>query len=205
MAANMFEKAKATTPAKTTGKGKAAKPQFEIDALRDYAALKNAQKQIDAALETLKEEVNEQALEIFLNSQDPKSFQGVDGDTTASLQLRRRTSRSTLSDAERELLEAHNIDTVKTEDSRFYIDRRYSDDGELLAKVAAALEGIVPEDFFGHTGDKYVVGTDALSQALKVADEDTRRSVVKVVGTQAARTNFGGSNEEALAIISKLL
>lgn len=203
--ANMFEKAKATQPAKTSGKGKAAKPQFDIDSLREYAALKNAQKQIDAALETLKEEVNDQALEIFLNSQDPKSFQGVDGDTSASLQLRRRTSRSTLSDAERELLDAHDIDVVKTEDSRFYIDRRYSDDAELLGKVSAALEGIVPEDFFGHTGDKYVVGTDALSQALKVADEDTRRSVVKVVGTQAARTNFGGSNEEALAIISKLL
>jgi hypothetical protein len=201
----MFEAAKAKQPTKKSGKGKAAKPQFDIAALEEYAALKNASKQIEAALETLKEEVNEQAMDIFLNSQDPKSFQGVDGNTTASLQLRRRTSRSVLSEAEQELLDAHNIDTVKTEDSRFYIDRRYSDDQDLLAKVAAALEGVVPEDFFGHTGDKYVVGTDALSQALKVEDEDDRRSVVKVVGTQAARTNFGGSNEEALSYIAKLL
>lgn len=205
MAKNMFDKAKATAPAKTAGKGKAAKAVFDITSLREYAALKNAQKQIDAALETLKEEVNEQALEIFLNSQDPKSFQGVDRDTTASLQLRRRSSRSTLSDAERELLEGNGVSIKKTEDSRFYISRSYSDNHELLAKVSEALDGIVPDDFIGHTGDKYIVDTDALVQALKIADVDTRRDVVNVVGTQAARANFGGSNEEALNILRDVI
>lgn len=203
--ANMFEAAKAKTPAKSTGKGKATKPQFDITSLREYAALKNAQKQIAAALETLKEEVNDQALDLFLNKMDPASFQGVDGDTTASLQLRRRSSRSVLSEAETDLLNAHEIEMVKTEDSRFYIDRRYSDDQELLGKVATALEGVVPEDFIGHTGDKYIVGKDALSQALKIADENDRRSVAKVVGTQAARCNFGGSNEEALRILQDVI
>ena len=202
---NMFTAAKAKTPAKTTGKGKATKPQFDIESLREYSALKNAQKQIDAALETLKEEVNDQALEIFLNSQNKASFQGVEGDTTASLQLRKRTSRSVLSEAEQELLAAHDVGIKKTEDSRFYISRNYSDNAELLEKVSAALEGIVPEDFFGHTGDKYVVGDDALNEALKIADEDKRRDVVKVVGTQAARCNFGGSNEEALAILQDVI
>lgn len=204
-ATNMFTKAKATTPAKTVGKGKSAKPQFDIESLREYAALKNASKQIDAALEVLKEEVNEQALEIFLNSQSKESFQGIEGDTTASLQMRRRSSRSILSDAEQELLVQHDIDTVKTEDSRFYISRDYSDDSEMLAKVAAALEGIVPEDFFGHTGDKYIAGPECLVQALKIADENDRRNLVKVVGTQATRANFGGSNEEALAVLKDVI
>ena len=203
--ANMFDKAKAATPAKTTGKGSKTKPQFDIESLREYAALANAKKQIEAALETLKEDVQDEALEIFLNAKDPKAFQGVDRDTTASMQLRKRSSRSVLSDAELELLNKHGIDTVKTEDSRFYIDRRYSDNQELLGKVAAALEGIVPEDFFGHTGDKYVVGGDALSQALKVDDIDDRRTVVKVVGTQAVRPNFGGTNEEALDILREVM
>lgn len=202
--ANMFEAAKAKQPTKKAP-GKNAKPQFDVESLREYAALKNAQKQIDAALETLKEEVNDQALEIFLNKQNKDSFQGVEGDTTASLQLRKRTSRSSLSEAEQELLDAHGVDTKKTEDSRFYIDRRYSDNAELLGEVATALEGIVPDDFFGHTGDKYVVGDDALSQALSIADENTRRDVIKVVGTQAARCNFGGSNEEALDILRDVI
>jgi hypothetical protein len=34
MAANMFEKAKEAQPTKTVGKGKSAKPQFDIDSLR---------------------------------------------------------------------------------------------------------------------------------------------------------------------------
>lgn len=202
---NMFTAAKEKTPTKTVGKGKATKPQFDIDSLREYAALKNAAKQIDTVLETLKEEVNDQALDIFLNSQNKASFQGVDGDTTASLQLRKASSRSTLSEASQELLAANDVDTVKTEDSRFYIDRKYSDNAELLEKVAAALEGVVPEDFFGHTGDKYIVGPNALEQALKIEDEDARRSVTKVVGTQATRANFGGSNEEALNILRDVL
>ncbi len=202
---NMFAAAKEKQPAKTTGKGKATKPQFNIDSLREYAALKNAAKQIDTALETLKEEVNEQAFEIFLNSQNKASFQGIEEDTTASLQLRKRTSRSTLTEAEQALLESHGVSIKKTEDSRFYINGRYSDDMELLGKVSDALEGIVPEDFLGHTGDKYVVGDDSLNEALRIDDEDARRDVTKVVSTQAARCNFGGSNEEALRILNDVI
>jgi hypothetical protein len=94
---------------------------------------------------------------------------------------------------------------VKTEDSRFYISRDYSDNPELLEKVSAALDGIVPDDFFGHTGDKYIAGPECLNQALKIADEDARRNVVKVVGTQATRANFGGSNEEALNVLREVI
>ena len=205
MSNNMFTAAKEKQPAKTTGKGKATKPQFDVESLHQYAALKNAAKQIDTALETLKEEVNEQAFDIFLNSQSKDSFQGIEGDTSASLQLRKRTSRSLLTEAEQALLESHDISMKKTEDSRFYIARDYSDNAELLEKVSAALEGIVPEDFFGHTGDKYVVGDDAINEALRIEDEDNRRDVTKVVSTQAARCNFGGSNQEALDILREVI
>jgi hypothetical protein len=202
--ANLFDKAKKATPA-STGKRKNTKPQFDIESLRDYAALKNAAKQIDAALELLKEEVNEQAFNLFMERRDASSFNGVDGDTTASLQLRRRTSRSVLSESEMNILESHNIDIEKTEDSRFYIDRRYSDNADLLGQVSEALNGIVPDDFFGHTGDKYVVGGEALSQTMKIDDDSDRAVVAKIVGTQAARTKFGGSNEEALDILREVI
>jgi len=202
--ANLFDKAKKATPA-STGKKKSTKPEYGVDSLRDYAALKNAQKQIEAALELLKEEVNEQAFAIFMDRRDPASFNGVDGDTNASLQLRRRTSRSVLSESEMAVLEQHHIDIMKTEDSRFYIDRRYSDDSEILGKVSEALDGIVPDDFFGHTGDKFVVGGEALSQTMKIDDDSDRAVVAKIVGTQAARTKFGGSNEEALEILREVI
>lgn len=204
MAANLFEKAKAAQPAKPKAKGK-VKPEINVEDLRLYAALNAAQKTIETLVESLKESVNSQALEAFLNSQKKDSINGVDGDTNASLQLRKRTSRSVLSDQEQAVLAELGIDIEKSADSRFYINNRYAEDMDLLGKVSAALEGIVPDDFLGHTGDKYVVGDKAVVQALELDDVDTRRDVLKIVATQAARTKFGGTHEEMLQILDEVL
>ncbi len=203
---NLFEAAaaKVGTVDAPKGKGK-SKPEIDVEGLRHYAALKNAQKQIDAALETLKEDVNGAAIDYFLNAQRKDSIQGVDGDTTASLQLRKRTSRSILSDQEYLVLNDLGIDTDQATDARFYIDNKYAEDTELLGKVSAALEGIVPTDFLGATAPKYVVSGNAVDQALKIEDESMRETIVDMVTTQAARCKFGGSNEEALNILRDVL
>ncbi len=206
VASNLFEQAaaKVGTEAPAKGKGK-AKHQINIDGLREYAALKNAQKQIEAALETLKEDVNGAALDYFLNSQRSDSINGIEGDTTASLQLRKRSTRSVLSDQEALVLNELNVDILHDADARFYINNDYSEDAELLGKVSAALDGIVPADFLKATQAKYVVGPKAVGQALDIEDEDTRATVVDMVTTQAARCKFGGSNEEALNILRDVL
>ena len=116
MAANMFEKAKTTEIAKPKSKGK-AKPQIAVEDLRMYAALKAAQKTIETMVDTLKESVNEVGMEAFLNAGRSDSIQGVDGDTTASLQLRKRTSRSALSDQEVKVLEDVGVAYAKSADS----------------------------------------------------------------------------------------
>lgn len=203
---NLFEAAaeKVGTVDAPKGKGK-SKPEIDVEGLRQYAALKNAQKQIEAALETLKEDVNGEAMEYFLNAGRKDSIQGVDGDTTASLQLRKRTSRSILSDQEYSVLSDLGIDTDLATDARFYINNAYAEDTKLLGKVSAALEGIVPADFLGATAPKYVVSGNAVDQALKIEDETTRETVVDMVTTQAARCKFGGSNEEALNILREVL
>jgi len=203
---NLFEAAaeKVGTVDAPRGKGK-AKPEINVEGLRHYAALKNAQKQIDAALETLKEDVNGAALDYFLHAGRKDSIQGIEGDTTASLQLRKRTTRSVLSDQEYSVLSDLGIDTDLATDARFYIDNKYAEDTELLGKVSAALEGIVPADFLGATSPKYVVSGNAVDQALKIEDESMRETVVEMVTTQAARCKFGGSNEEALNILREVL
>ena len=204
MAANLFEKAKAAQPTKPKAKGK-AKPEINVEDLRMYAALNAAQKTIATLVDSLKESVNDQALEAFLASQKKDSINGVDGDTNASLQLRKRTSRSVLSDHEQTVLAELGIDISKSADSRFYISNKYAEDTELLGKVSDALDGIVPDDFLGHTGDKYVVGDKAVIQALEIDDANTRRDVLKMVATQAARTKFGGSHDEMLEILDEVL
>ncbi len=204
MANNLFAAAKGETKKAPAKKGK-VKPQIEVADLHQFAALTAAAKAIESHLETLKESVNEEAFEAYLRRQNKETLEGIDGDTTASLQLKKRTSRSTLSEAEIATLEALGVETQKSADSKFYINGDYAEDGDLLQKVSDALEGIVPEDFFGHTGDKFVVGDNALVQALEIKDESDRRVATKIVSTQAARCKFGGTPEEMLEILSEVM
>lgn len=201
---NMFEKAIVTETVKPKAKGK-AKPQIDVKDLHMYAALKAAEKAIGTMVETLQEDVNGIALEAFIASGRSDSIQGIDGDTTASLQLRKRTSRSVLSEQEVLVLDELNISSEKSADSRFYINNKYAEDGKLLEKVAAALEGIVPEDFIGHTGERFVTTADSVREAFANCDETNLRDVLKIVTTQAARTKFGGSHDDMLAILDGVL
>lgn len=202
---NLFEKAKATEVAKPKAKGK-AKPQINVEDLHVYAALKAAEKAIATMVETLEESVKEVALDAFIASRRSDSIQGIDGDTTASLQLRKRTSRSVLSEQEKLVLDELNISTEKSLSSRFYINNKYAEDTELLEKVASALEGIVPDDFIGHTGEKFVVTADSIRETFaNVKDADKLRDILKIVGTQATRTKFGGSHDDMVAILDGVL
>ena len=204
MAANMFEKAKVTETAKPKLKGK-AKPQINVADLHMYAALKAAEKAIGTMVDTLKEDVNEAALEAFVAAGRSDSIQGIDGDTTASLQLRKRSSRSVLSQQEVLVLNELNISVEKSQDSRFYINNDYSEDTVLLGKVAAALDGIVPDDFIGHTGEKFVVAEASMRETFENCDKTNLRDVLKIVATQAARTKFGGSHDDMVAILDGVL
>lgn len=201
---NLFEAAKATEIVKPTPKGK-AKPQIAVKDLRMYAALKAAQKTIETMVETLKESVNVESMDAFIESGRSDSIQGVDGDTTASLQLRKRNARSVLGDQEVVVLDQLGISTELSSNSKFYINGKYSEDTDLLGKVSDALDGIVPEDFLGHTGDKYVTTATSVNEAMAIEDKDTRRDVLHIVCTQAARTKFGGSHDEMLSILSDVL
>jgi hypothetical protein len=204
--ANLFDKAAASVGADKPKGKKKAKPTIEMADLHTYAALKAAQKTIETVLETLKEDINETALDQFILNRNSSSFDGVDGDTSGSLQLRKRSSRSVLSEQEKLVLDELNIDTDKSADARFYINNKYADDAKLLNKVSKALEGIVPEDFLGATSEKFIVTGDSMNQAFaNVKDNDRLRDVLKIVATQAARVTFGGSHEEMLSILDATL
>ena len=206
MAPNMFQKAAANVDAKPAKKGKKAKPSFDIADLHMYAALKAASKSIETVLATLKEDIDTEALDQFVENRNGTSFEGVDGATTGSMQLRKRSSRSVLSDQEKLVLDDLGISTEKSAEARFYINNKYADDHKLLTKVSKALEGIVPDDFLGATSEKHIVGNAALNEAFaKCKNDDQLRDVLKIVATQACRVTFGGSHEEMVAILDTVL
>ena len=198
---NLFEKAKETEVVKPKAKGK-AKLRKDIAELDMYAAIQAATKALETMAETLKASINEEAMAIFVEKGTAESFQGVDGDTTASIQLRKRSAKSVLSEQERLVLDELGIATEKSNDSRFYINTKYSEDTDLLGKVSEALSGIVPDDFLGHTGDKYVTTSDSIRQAFEKGGDE---NILKIVGVQAARTKFGGTHAEMVAILDTIL
>ena len=73
MAKDLFAKAKDTKATKPKAKGK-VKPEIAVEDLHTYAALKAAQKTIETMVDTLKESVNEEALDAFLRRQS-KEYQ----------------------------------------------------------------------------------------------------------------------------------
>lgn len=202
--ANMFEKAKGATTS-TTKKKASNKFSCDIADLEMYAAIQAAKKTLETMESTLKASINDEAMDVFVNKGSAESFNGTDGDTTASLQLRKRSGRSALSEQEKLILDDKGISTEKSADSKFYINSKYAEDGDLLAKVSEALEDIVPEDFFGHTGEKYVTTSDSIREAFEKLEGDDLRDVLGIVGTQAARTKFGGSHDDMVKILGSIL
>ena len=204
MAANLFEKAKNTEVAKPKSKGK-AKPQFEVEDLHNYAAVVAARKTLETIEATYKASINAEALAIFVKKGTSESVGGVDGSTTGSLQLRKRSGRSALSSQEQIVLGDLNISTELSSTSMFYINKKYAEDAELLGKVSDALDGVVPEDFLGHTGEKFVTTANSMNEAFQNCKGDQLADVLKIVGTQASRTKFGGDHAEMIAVLDGLL
>lgn len=203
---NMFQKAAANVDVAKPKGNKKAKPSFEVADLHMFAALKAASKSIETVLATLKEDIDTEALDRFILNRNGNSFEGTDGATSGSMQLRKRSSRSVLSEQEKLVLDEIGIDTEKSAEARFYINNKYADDHKLLEKVSKALDGIVPDDFLGATSEKHIVGADSLNQAFaKCKDNDQLRDVLKIVATQACRVTFGGSHDEMVKILDTVL
>lgn len=183
---SMFKKTDA--PAKTEVKkpGK-QKDQIAVKNLQKLAVLDALIKQATALVATIKSDVTEQGFDEFTklagSSTRPKSFEGVDGLATASIEARKRSSASVLTDEEvEELREAGLEPEVKVVTPFvFHINPAYANDEALLAKVEKAIEKIVPEDFIQqqHEVKKYVVSDEMLDEAFtKDLGEDVLRMLV---------------------------
>lgn len=208
MGTNLFQKAKAKANDKTKSPAKKAKEVVEIEDLRKYAAIQAIKKAIETMESTLKASVNEQVLEYFVENRTDKSFDGADDDTTASCQIRKRSSRSTLSEQEVKILSELGISIEKSKDCGFRINNKYAEDDKLLARVSKALEGVkgIPEDFIEATPEKYVTTETSISEALrKVKDSDQLRDVLCMVGVIATRPKFGGSHEDMMEILEEAI
>jgi len=156
------------------------KEEVEIAQLSELAKLDALIKTLSTMKANVEQSVKETAFKKFI--EDAKishkkvdSFRGVDGDTSASVEIRKRTSAAKLSKDEITYLTSKNIpvETVIEVQKLYSINPKYASDDVLMEKIEialeTALEGIVDtSDFFvvQEERSKVVVGDETITKAF---------------------------------------
>jgi hypothetical protein len=206
MSTNFFAKNTAAAPKKAKA-GKKAKARVELKGLHELAALTATIKSLESVIETLKAEVNDAALDHFVSVKNDESFEGFEGATEASMQLRKRSSRSTLSLEESEFLKDQGVSTSLAATNQYVINNAYAQNQDLLTAVSKALNGVegIPADFIQVAPEKFITTENSLREAFSSAKVEDLRTVLKMVGVPASRVVFGGNHEEMVKILDSVL
>jgi len=206
-------KAKAVQP---NAKPKKTRDEVTVNSLDEYAAVDSVIKTLESLKETFKGEVTEQMIKYFVdtglrNKAQPKNFTGTDATSSASMQLRKRTSRSNLSPADTDTLDGLGIsyDTIEDITTTYIINPKYKDNDKLLAKVNAALGTVkgMPADFIDmQVGQKRnVVTDDSVREAFDLNDAGDLENALNIVATFVIRPTYKGTMEKALDFIKSLV
>ena len=171
----MFSTAK-KIEAKPTAKAKKDKVQIAVAGLSDLAKLDALIKAATAMKATLETEIKTFGFDQFMDmagGSRPSSFEGTDGDATASVELRKRGTNSALNEEEVAALQAVGITPFKqvVTNGLFAINPKYAEDETLLGKVEKSLAKIVPDDFIVRQEEvsKLVVSDEILDEAFRTA------------------------------------
>ncbi len=215
MAKNRFAVAKDNAgDSSPKGKKKSTAESVSIEGLEDLAIVKAVLKQLETLEGTLKKDVNDQMLDKFVESgmetgKKPANFSGVDTNASGSMQLRKRSARSVLTEADTDLLDELGISYDETDDSMFYINKKYAGDDKLLTKVSKALDKIpgIPTDFIEATPTKYVTTDESINELFKndKLKIDQVRTALQVVGTLASRIKYEGDHADLMDKLGELI
>lgn len=212
--AGMFDTTKKVATA-TKAKAK-TKLEVQTPGLQDYAAIDAAIKALTALKETTGAAIKSQMLDQFVElgaatKTRPESYTGIEGEATASLELRARASSSALSVDEVELLTEKGIPTqvVTATVETFIINPAYAEDPAVLAKIEKALKSVkgIPEDLFLKQDgqSKTVLAENALDAVFK-HDEDTIADLLSITSVMAIKPKLATDDlNEALKLISAVI
>jgi hypothetical protein len=204
----LLTSAKALAPSKTSAPKAGAKHEFELVDLESYAQVDAVIKACEGLKKTLGTEINVAAMDEFYrlgqNGVCPESFTGTEGNASASIELRKRSTASVLTDDEVAELTKLSIpvETVVTQMAMFGIDPKYAENMELLTKVEQALAGLVPEDFFFKQDQvsKQVVSDQTIAVAFA---KKAPKHVIKMITTQAIKAKLAFTNLADLLLAIK--
>lgn len=186
----MFKKATKLEAPKSSSKKK-EKEQINVPGLQNLAILDALIKQATAMKETLQTEVTDVGFNKFMSTiggTRPSSYEGLDGEATASIEIRKRSVASVLTVEEVDVLEKSGIQAevkIKTP-HLFAINPAYASDEGLLEKVEKALIKIVPKNFIVEQDEVKVnvVSDEMLDEAY---GKKANREVLRILTTLAVK------------------
>lgn len=200
---NMFEAAKAV-PVKASAKKKGSdKEVIVVQGLEDVAVLDALIKSLTSLKETLRGPVDEKLREEFVAGAE--NFEAVEGQASASAELRKRPVSSPLVAEEVAMLEADGIVVGEVESipERFIVNPAYASNEAMLKQVSAALAKVkgMPNDFIQfQAGQKTRVVTEETFDAV-MGDGELAAKYIDTVGVLALRAKL--ENPELAFMVEK--
>lgn len=201
--AKLFTNAKAVAPMKSASK-KSDKSEVKLAGLEQLTQIDALIKALTAAKTTIEGDVKSAAFDHFFNeaqatAKRPDNFRGVEGDATASIEMRKRSTASALSDEEVALFESHGLVVEKAVSVQqlFGINPIHATNTKLLEKVEAALDGIVPEDFIvvQEEKSKNVVGEATMEKAFAIK---APREIIEAITVMAIKPKLNTTDIGAI-------
>ena len=210
---NIFEKARKNAPTTEEKQTKAVEIN-DLHLLTSLGIVITAVQTLYATVEgKVKGIVADKFIELGTASKhQPKNFEGVDGDARASCQLRKRVSRSALTEEQVAFCTKHGISTqeeVKQEE-KYAVNEKYHEDQATLEKASKCLvKAGLPEDFIVLQPKIATMGTTKTSIEevfAKVPNRDDIRVLLDIVSTLALGLKLeGGDVREAIKTVTKIL
>lgn len=200
MAVNLFANATAVSPTKAVTKKSSAKDVVQLSGLEQLAQINALMKALDGVKTSIEQGVKSDAFEHFFaeaqaTAKRPDNFKGVDGIASASIEMRKRSTASALSDDEVAMFKANSLEVEKVVSVQqlFAINPTYAADSKLLKKVSAALADIVPADFIQvqEERSKFVVGDDTMDAAFK---NKAPREIIEAITVMAVKSKLEVTN-----------
>jgi len=166
------------------------KEEVEIAQLSELAKLDALIKTLTAMKANVEMSVKEAAFTKFIDDakvthKKVDSFRGIDGDTSASMEMRKRSTASKLSAEEVAYLTSKNVpvETLVETQKLFAINPKYASDEVLMEKVEAAMEKALKD--IVDTSEFFVV-QDERSKTV-VSDETIAKAFAGEIDEQVIR------------------
>lgn len=204
-AINLFEKAKAAAPKGSPKKPEA--PRIETEGLAQYAMIDALEKQLKSLKETIRPTIDEQMYAQFLANRG-QNYKGKESThASASLELRKRSSASGLTDAEVTICEKKGISLTRIEG-----DFKLNLTGmsvKKLEEVSAAINSVkgLPEDFLTFDGSKArtITTETSIEEAFKLNDPEDIKQILMIVGTLGIKPKTDATIGTIIAVVGDLL